>query len=269
MKLRTQFLRGYVVVFIIMILVAGYTYLNVTSVIDTQHWVIHTQTVMTKSKLIQRLARHIQSAKRGFQLTGEEALLQPYDEATEEYQREISSLKELVSGEPRQVDRLEEIEAMIRRYQNTVVLRDIEQRRRVTEGTLSMQVVIESVKSSQGSVKAYRPAPGKAGRLRRRGEKHAGRTGEGSRECGPAKHLHVDRGKLAGRGDRDHRHVHQRWYNHEAGRRRAGCDQDNRRKALQTFSAAAHRRRVPWDGDWTGHCAADLQSSQRAHLGTG
>ncbi len=150
MKLRTQFLLGYVVVLAIMILVAGYMYLNVTAVIDTQHWIAHSQEVMTKAELIQRLARHIQSAKRGFQLTGEEALLQPYDEAIEEYQREISSLEELVSNDPRQVDRLEEIEAMMSRYQNTVVLRDIEQRRRVTEGTLSMQAVIESVKSRIG-----------------------------------------------------------------------------------------------------------------------
>lgn len=124
--------------------------MNVTSVIDTQHWVTRTQEVMTKSELIHSLALDIQCAKRGFQLTGEEALLEPYIAAVGQYEREMSRLKELVSGDSRLVDRLEEIEALITRYQNNVVLPDIEQRRRVTEGSLSMQAVIESVKTRIG-----------------------------------------------------------------------------------------------------------------------
>ena len=39
MKLRTQFLLGYIVVFTIMILVGGYMCLNVISLIDTHRWV--------------------------------------------------------------------------------------------------------------------------------------------------------------------------------------------------------------------------------------
>ncbi len=78
-------------------------YLNVTSVIDTQHWVTRTQEVMTKSELIHSLALDIQCAKRGFQLTGEEALLEPYIAAVGQYEREMSRLKELVSGDSRLV----------------------------------------------------------------------------------------------------------------------------------------------------------------------
>ena len=150
MKLRTQFLLGYIVVFTIMILVGGYMCLNVISLIDTHRWVEQSIEVRIKARLIQSLAIDMQSAKRGFQLTGDEALLGPYNEAIGQYEREMFRLKEFVSNDPQQVDRLEKIETLFARYQNAVLSPQIEERRRVAEGTVSLAAVIDSVRKGTG-----------------------------------------------------------------------------------------------------------------------
>ena len=137
MKLKTQLVSGYLLVFVVMVVVASVSYWSTTSLtgINEQGERIHE--ALAKARLIEKLAVDMQTGKRGFQLTGQEEYLEPYEEAQYTYEREMPKLMALVSEDPRQVQRLEEIDGIIEQYRETVLLPQIEARRKVAAGASS------------------------------------------------------------------------------------------------------------------------------------
>ena len=146
MKLRTQLLTGFGVLLAVILIVAGISYQTTQSLLQTNAWVKHTQEVMTKTRLVQKLVVDMQTGKRGFLITGEEEYLAPYDEARQAYEREMRNLKELVADNPRQVERAEEVETLIGRWLKTIALPQIEERRKVARGESTFDKVAQRIK---------------------------------------------------------------------------------------------------------------------------
>ena len=109
MKLRTQLLLGYVLVFAFMVAIAAVTYQRLTSLVTTAGWVSHTHEVISKAHLIEKLLVDMETGERGFLIAGEDELLTPYTEAKERYKQTTDDLKDLVSDNPSQGKGLEEI----------------------------------------------------------------------------------------------------------------------------------------------------------------
>ena len=134
MKLRTQLLLGYLVVFSLMIAITAVMYQNSRSLLETQQWVEHTHEVNAKVRLVQKLVIDMQTGKRGYLITGREIYLQPYNAAIEAYDKETSALRDLISDNPLQIERLNEIKTVVTRWQKTVAIPHIEKRREVKRG---------------------------------------------------------------------------------------------------------------------------------------
>lgn len=109
MKLRTLLSLGYILVFTLMIVLAVVTYQGVTSLTDTADWVAHTQKVIRMANLLEKQMVDIETGERGFLITGNEKFLLPHYAAEKRFKKLLEELKKLVSDNPAQIKRLEEI----------------------------------------------------------------------------------------------------------------------------------------------------------------
>ena len=130
MKLRTQLLLGYAVVFALMIIIAVVMYTSTNWLIASQDLVEDTYRTVASAGRLQTLMIEMQSSKRGFLISGDEDLLQPFEETKSAYKQEMENLKGMVSDNRPQVRRLEEVDALVARWIETVAVPQIETRRK-------------------------------------------------------------------------------------------------------------------------------------------
>ena len=133
MKLSRQLLLGYLLVFAFMVLLSAVTYQSLTSLVNTGDWVAHTHNVIGKAHLIEKLLLDMETGERGFLITGEEEFLEPYIQGKAEYEITRAALKDLVSDNPSQVNRLNEIDALVTEWHEVAAVPEIEERRKVLE----------------------------------------------------------------------------------------------------------------------------------------
>ena len=151
MKLRTQLLLGYLVIFTLMIAIAGVMYQSNRLLLKTQEWVKHTHRVESEARMVQKLMIEMESATRAFLLGGKESYLQPYDKAKKEYEKQIAVLRELVFDNPQQIANLDEIEDLVREWQKMVAVPQIERRRQVQAGTVPLEMVTALLDEGKGT----------------------------------------------------------------------------------------------------------------------
>jgi CheY-like chemotaxis protein/signal transduction histidine kinase len=96
--------------------------------LSTLNWVDHSQRVIGNANETAKLSIDMETGMRGFLITGDEAFLQPYEIARSRMMTELTTLKELVSDNPSQVDRLKRIEGLQNQW-NTFA-RDVIDKRR-------------------------------------------------------------------------------------------------------------------------------------------
>ncbi len=88
------------------------------------HWVDHTDQVLDQSARLLKLLVDVETGMRGYLITGDTTLLQPYLEGTKRFDSEYQALSKLVDDSSPQKQRLEEIHAGYREwvgYTNNVI----------------------------------------------------------------------------------------------------------------------------------------------------
>ena len=146
MKLQTQLFLGYVLIFVLMIVIAAVTYQGITALTETAEWVSHTHQVISKAHRIEKLVVDMETGQRGFLITGTEEFLQPYDEGVKAYETTMADLKLLVSDNSTQVERLNQIEALVAHWQSVAAMPEIATRRNVIKGAIDadyLQTILE------------------------------------------------------------------------------------------------------------------------------
>ena len=129
MKMRTRLLIGYLAVFALMIAIAGITYKSTTLLIETEDWVDHSHDVQILAHRATCELLEMQSAARGYGLTGLGTLEEEYEAAKKRYESETAELAEMLSDDPAQSASLREIAALALRLQAEVTAPLIEARR--------------------------------------------------------------------------------------------------------------------------------------------
>ena len=87
-----------------MSIVSTIVYFSINVLINTANWVQHTQEVMTKGHLLEKLIVDMETGERGFLITGKKSFLELYVNAEKQWLNEIEQLKELVQDNPAQVE---------------------------------------------------------------------------------------------------------------------------------------------------------------------
>lgn len=94
----------------LMALIAALSIWELTRVQETAHWVDHTGQVLSQIYLAERLQIDQETGLRGFILTGNQAFLEPYQEGLQRYNGVIQHLRELISDNPAQQQRIDAVQ---------------------------------------------------------------------------------------------------------------------------------------------------------------
>jgi CheY-like chemotaxis protein/CHASE3 domain sensor protein len=143
MKLRTQLLFAFSMVLVLMMLMAAISYHSNKYLLETQQRVGTGHEVISKGRLVHRSMIDMQSAMRGFLVTGDDRYLQPFETGDQAYKRAMEELRDFAAENPHQTKRLDEVESLVERWIATVALPGIEERRQVTRGESTLDALAE------------------------------------------------------------------------------------------------------------------------------
>jgi methyl-accepting chemotaxis protein len=150
MKIRTQlFLQTGLVLLLVMILTMV-SLDSTNSLTETSKWVEHTHEVIERVNLLGKLLVDMETGERGFLLVGEDAYLEPYNAGKKRFEKVMDEAKVLVSDNPEQVTRLENVDELVAQWHEKAGSIEIATRRRVNDSTVSMAAVLDLLRQNTG-----------------------------------------------------------------------------------------------------------------------
>ncbi len=96
------------------------SYRTTTHLVQTADWVAHTHDVIARLEAISASGRDMESARRGFVLTGEETYLQPYRLADEVLTADLGHLSEMVADSAEQSERVAELRRLTEAHRASI-----------------------------------------------------------------------------------------------------------------------------------------------------
>ncbi len=148
MGLKAKMIAGGCGPLILVVLLGTFIYFSIESLLETSERVDHTHIVIEKALHIEGAAVNMETGMRGYLLAGKEEFLDPYKGGKEEFYRLLNGLKETVSDNPTQVNRLREIDENITAWQTDVTEPIILKRKEV--GT---SITMEDISAMVGQAK--------------------------------------------------------------------------------------------------------------------
>jgi len=120
---------------LILVLILGIvSFMSIKSLLKTSGWVNHTHDVVEHAMKIEKLIVDMETGERGFLIAGKDEFLEPYNNGRKNVKLMIAETKELVSDNPKQVERITEIEDAINSWHEKAAGPEIEKRREVVLG---------------------------------------------------------------------------------------------------------------------------------------
>ncbi|OUS34249.1 hypothetical protein A9R01_08430, partial ['Osedax' symbiont bacterium Rs2_46_30_T18] len=138
LSISTKIIIGFSLPVILMLLVSSAVYFSTQTLLDTASWVQHTQQVISKGHLLEKLILDMETGERGFLITGKEEFLEPFINSEQQWGIEIAATKTLVSDNPAQVERLGKIDSQARQWLKLAATPEIAQRRKVQSQAISL-----------------------------------------------------------------------------------------------------------------------------------
>ncbi|MDM8555312.1 CHASE3 domain-containing protein [Desulfococcaceae bacterium HSG7] len=120
LKLKTKISIGIGGPIVFMIALGVIAIVNIQAMIRTQEWVEHTYEVIAEGMDIIASSADMETGMRGYLLAGSEEFLDPYKKGEQKAYEQIKSLKKTVTDNPKQVERLENVETILKEWQKKV-----------------------------------------------------------------------------------------------------------------------------------------------------
>ncbi|MBO6894858.1 MAG: CHASE3 domain-containing protein [Roseibium sp.] len=147
---QRKVLIGFAIPILLLATLSATVYWSVSRIVETNRWVQHTHTVLADASGIVGSALDMETGMRGYLLAGKEGFLEPYKQGEEKTYSAIGELKQTVSDNPGQVERLQQIEAILKEWQADV-----------TEPTIQLRRDIGDAKTMNDMAKLVAEARGK------------------------------------------------------------------------------------------------------------
>ncbi len=151
MSLKTKIILGGVVPMLLVVFLGISSYNSVNTLLMKSKWVDHTNVVLQKAMNIVAAAVDMETGMRGYLLAGKEEFLNPYTTGQKVFVERVAELKEIVNDNPKQVERLENIEVVIRDWNSKVTESQIELRREIGDAK-TMNDMAHLVAEARGKV---------------------------------------------------------------------------------------------------------------------
>lgn len=136
--LSQKIIIGFSVPLLVILGLATASYQSTQLLIETNKWVQHTQQVIAKGYLLEKLILAMETGERGFLITGKDSFLQPFIDAKKDLTRELEATHKLVIDNPEQVKNLNEIERKTQKWLLQAANPEIAQRRQVEQDSNSL-----------------------------------------------------------------------------------------------------------------------------------
>lgn len=149
--LRYKISLGTGVPLVLLVFLAYIAISSSRSQVETSKMVDHTHKVIEQAMKIEAAAVDMETGMRGFLLAGKEGFLDPYVSGEERFHRLVNDLKQTVSDNPTQMNRLDEIDKTITAWKTNVTEPIIEMRREIGHAK-TMDDVADIVAQAQGKV---------------------------------------------------------------------------------------------------------------------
>ena|SRR5579862_8502770 len=106
LTVNKRLLAGFGLAAVTLLLVAGISYRNANTLIDTERWVAHTHQVRIELADMLSELKDAETGQRGYLLTGEESYLEPYKATLTTLKTSLDDVKKLTADNPDQQRRL-------------------------------------------------------------------------------------------------------------------------------------------------------------------
>ncbi|MCD6566645.1 MAG: CHASE3 domain-containing protein, partial [Bacteroidales bacterium] len=113
-SIAARIAAGFGVVLILLIIIGVISFQNMRKLQKDASWVTHTNEILINIEQILGDLKDAETGQRGYIITGIEDYLQPYTASLGELSKDVSNLKELTSDNPRQQQRIVELESLIK-----------------------------------------------------------------------------------------------------------------------------------------------------------
>jgi len=143
LKTKDKIIFGFSIPLTMFILISIAVHFNIQNLITTAKWVKHTQQVISDAHHLEKLIVDMETGERGFLITGKDNFLEPFISSRIIWDRKISELKTLVSDNPSQVVKLQEIDVAHKKWLREAAFPEIEARRTTTTNIDSVKRLVE------------------------------------------------------------------------------------------------------------------------------
>ncbi len=133
LNLRQKILLGIGIPVLMALLLGAVNMFSLHVILQSNNEVESTYKLILQARQVQKSAVDMETGLRGYLLTGRSDFLEPYESGVNETFSQISSLRDAVSHNPRQVERLNQMEEILRQWQQDVSQPNIELRRNSPE----------------------------------------------------------------------------------------------------------------------------------------
>lgn len=129
LKTKSKIILSGSVPIVLMAILGGISAFSINSILYTNAWVQHTNTVLREASGIVSSAIDMETGMRGYLLAGREEFLEPYQNGEQATYEAFAQLQETVSDNPAQVERLGQAQAVLQQWQSEVAEPTIQLRR--------------------------------------------------------------------------------------------------------------------------------------------
>ncbi len=129
LTVRSKVIVAVTIPLFMMVVVSVVVYISIHRNSETVKWVEHTHKVLADSNELMKLLVDMETGERGFLITGNEQFLEPYNDAKSLWPTKFQALKKLVSDNPIQVARLNEIAILQHKWLTEAAFIEISARR--------------------------------------------------------------------------------------------------------------------------------------------
>ncbi|MDX2470911.1 MAG: CHASE3 domain-containing protein [SAR324 cluster bacterium] len=135
---KSKFIKAWAP-FALVLFTSVFMVVSIVSIISKNENVLHVDEVLHQVVKIEKMVVDMETATRGFLLTGKEYYLEPYNLALNKLDNQLAHLKNLVSGDKIQLARVIEIEKKIKEWDRMVAIPEITSRRLVQSGGIDAE----------------------------------------------------------------------------------------------------------------------------------
>jgi methyl-accepting chemotaxis protein len=153
LSISQKLYAGFGVVLLIILILVLSTWRGFAEVDSTVKRNIHTYDVLNESASLLTSLINIETGMRGFAITGGEQFLAPLNEGERSYQQHLAQLRRLTADNPKQQQRLSQLQALHDQWEREDIHGNVELRRQVVAGAQSMEAVIAQISAGRDKAK--------------------------------------------------------------------------------------------------------------------